>query len=688
MEDRGPPTPVDDTPYIRFAIDQLTRDDDSEALQRPSTSTSDSYPVDRVIPDYGLGYMSTHREELALTRKHRSTPTPTSQGARLFNYNATRPLSRHSAVPSVIPRRQLLSAGPENFIPIPPPTHTPRHPDLLFLPTILRPISMITLSMLCLLMTVALMFLAIYSSYHDGLVEFGGIYGALYFFFAFLPQILAACIFVFVQSVMSAMTRIMPYTLMAMDDAESRANALFLGLYPRTMLCPRWEGLGSIDFANLLLFLSVFTIPLQSCLFSVTQFDGVWKWTAVQGVAWTLVAIYILVLLGTAIAALFFFRRRTGLLWDPRSLADIISLLGRSNSMEDYRDTDVIARKDQLREKLSSTPRLGYWMTQRKGQGIFYCIGEAGAATRRYTLDSGKLRETKEVDQSFDVERNAELYNDQTRFAYIAWYLRDTFVILWAVAGCLTLVALLVVSFLPSTAIRNGFPPLVPAAPNAQGYSPANFLYSFIPSVIGMLLYLWFQSLEMGLRKLQPWAELGEFNGATADRSLLLDYTAELPIYCTLAAFDGGHLRVAIMSMLSFLFILLPTISGGIFFPLTTSTDEVSMIPNRPAFYICITLLILYMLGLFALVPNRRDMHLPHDVDCLAEIISFVHDSRILEDAAFRAPRSKADLSTRLMAAQADGRDARYAFGSYTGRHGKICFGIEKLGRPNVRIQI
>jgi hypothetical protein len=547
---------------------------------------------------------------------------------------------------------------------------------------------MITLSTLCLLMIAALMFVAIYSSYHNGLMEFsGGIYGGRYFLFAFLPQILAACIFVFVQSVMSAMTRIMPYTLMAMEDAESRANALFLGLYPRTMLWPRWEGLGSIDFANLLLWACVFSIPLQSCLFSVAQVEGVWKWTAVQGIAWTLVAIYILVLLGTAISALFFLRRRTGLLWDPRSLADIISLLGRSNSMEDYRDTDIIARKDQLREKLSSTPRLGYWITQHKGQGVFYCIGEAGTATRRYTLDSGKLREKKEKDQ-FDVEQNAGLYNENTRFSYIAWYLRDTFIILWAVAGFLTLLALIIVSFLPSTAIRNGFPPLLSAAPNAQGFSSANFLYSFIPSVIGMLLYLWFQSLEMGLRKLQPWAELGEFNGATADRSLLLDYTAELPISCTLSAFDGGHYRVAITSLLSFLFILLPTISGGIFFPLTTPTDEVRMIPNLPAFYICITLLILYLMGLFALVPNRRLMHLPHDVDCLAEIISFVHDSRILEDAAFRSPRSKADLSTRLMAAQADGRDARYAFGSYIGRHGKTCFGIEKLGRPDVRIQI
>ncbi|TVY56147.1 hypothetical protein LCER1_G002572 [Lachnellula cervina] len=687
--DPSPPTPIDDTPYIRFAIDQLTRDESVKPAQRPSTSTSsESYPADRIIPDLGLGYKpSVRREELALIRKHRSPPTPRSEGGRLFNYNATRPLSGHSA-PSLVPSRELLSAGSPNFIPVPPPTHSPRYPKLTFVPTILRPASMIMLSILCLLMIAALMFTAIYSTYHKGLTEFSGVYGGQYFVFAFLPQILAACIFVYVQCVMSATTRIMPYTLMAMDDAESRANALFLGIFPRTMLWPRLEGPRSIVLSTTFFWLSIFTIPLQSCLFSVIRVEGVWRWTTVQGIAWTLVAIYILVLMGTAILAFFFFHRRTGLMWDPRSLADIICLLPRSNCLGDYNGTDTML-KEELRDRLSlRSERVGFWMTQHRSQGLFYCIGEEGTATRRYTLESGKLQE-KGIEPSADLESNIGDYSERARFASITWYLRDSFVVFWAVAGFLTLTALIIVSFLSSTAIRKGFKPLLSAAADVHGFSPANFLYSFIPAVLGMLLYLLFQSLDMGLRKLQPWADLGKSQGETADRSLLLDYTADLPISCTLNALSGGHLRIAIMSLLSFIFILLPILAGGIFFPLTTPANEVRMIPNLPAFYICITLLILYVLGLFMLVPNRGLMHLPHNVDCLAEIISFMHASHILDnDAAFRAPRSKADLTTRLMAAQADGRDARYAFGSYKGRFGKYCYGIEKLGQPDVRIQL
>lgn len=689
--DSNPPTPTDDTPYIRFAIDQLTRDDDIRAIQRPgSLGSSDSYPVERIVPDEGLGYYVSperEREALALARKHRSSPR---EG--LFKFNPTRPLSPTSDAPDVrlTPRPFLYKKASESeiFIPVDPPVNTPRYPDLTFIPMILRPASMIALSILCLLMIAALMFCAIYSTYHNGLMDwYGGIYGGRYFLFSFLPQIFAACIFIYVQCVMSAMTRIMPYTLMAMDDVGKRTNTLFMGLFPQTMLWPRLHGPMSIDVANLFFWLSIFTIPLQSCLFTVFQVDGVWRWTTVQGIAWTLAAVYILVLIATVISALFFFRRVTGLMWDPRSLADIIALLPRSNCLRDYPGTDIMRSKADIRHKLAlRSDRLGYWRTPIRTQGIFYCVGEEGASTRRYTLEAGKLSEKKRGmelngDHTSDMEIAAEAHNTNTRFRYIPWFLRDEFVVLWCVAGFFLLLALFVVSFLPSTAIRNGFQPLVSVVDTAGGWSPANFLYSFIPSILGMLLYLFFQPLDIAFRKLQPWASLGHSSGVTAEESLLLDYTAALPISCTLTALGARHYRIAVLSLLSFLFILIPILAGGIFFPLTTPDLEVRMIPNLPAYYIILMLLILYLFGLVLIVPKRYPMHLPHDVSCLAEIFSFVYNSGILEDASFSAPKSKADLGTRLMAVKARGEVNKYAFGVLRGRDGKECLGIERLGR-------
>lgn len=53
----SPPTPgIDDTPYIQFAIEQLTRDEEVAGSRHDGAGSEASYPVDRIIPDEGLGY--------------------------------------------------------------------------------------------------------------------------------------------------------------------------------------------------------------------------------------------------------------------------------------------------------------------------------------------------------------------------------------------------------------------------------------------------------------------------------------------------------------------------------------------------------------------------------------------------------------------------------------------------------
>jgi hypothetical protein len=55
-----PPTPgVDDTPYIRFAIDQLSRDEELFGRRRQGGASEDSYPVGKIAPDEDISYRST-----------------------------------------------------------------------------------------------------------------------------------------------------------------------------------------------------------------------------------------------------------------------------------------------------------------------------------------------------------------------------------------------------------------------------------------------------------------------------------------------------------------------------------------------------------------------------------------------------------------------------------------------------
>ena len=72
--DISPTTPgLDDTPYIRFAIDQLTRDEELLGPRRQDVGSEASYPVDRIIPDEGLGYYGHERRS---TRHDRDPSKP------------------------------------------------------------------------------------------------------------------------------------------------------------------------------------------------------------------------------------------------------------------------------------------------------------------------------------------------------------------------------------------------------------------------------------------------------------------------------------------------------------------------------------------------------------------------------------------------------------------------------------
>jgi hypothetical protein len=624
------------------------------------------------------------------------------------------------------PNTNFWIAKPELYIPIEPPYDISEFSDLTFVPTILRPFSMIFLILLCLLMTTALMFCAIYSIYHDGLWNYnGGMYSGQYIVFGFLPQLLAAVIMVSIQAVVSAVARITPFAMAASESREKRAAAKFIDLYSRSLGLPRFDyfkgGEPVLGFCSLLFWPIFFTIPLQSSLFSVMNYDGTWRWVPVQGVAWTLVAIYLLALIALATTAIFFLSRRTGLKWDPTSLADIISTLPKSNILDEYQDTEVLSNRRELRDRLAlRSDRLGFWTTTNFTRAPFYCIAEEGAPTRRYTIQSGRAVQGRDSSETFvekhisDIEAHspkppltrgtnsslmAKVYSPAIRFNYIPWALKDTFLILWPVAFIIVYTALLIVSFLPRTTIENGFEPRVLAAPNIGGFSPANFLYSFIPSFIGLLLYSALQSLTTTLSILTPWASLTTSPGASASSSLLASYGYNTQFSSLLPALKNKHYLIFTLTLITPLTLLIPILAGGLFFAFVAQPSNiVLMFPNLAAYYVIIVILGLYLIALVSisatLLTNtqsqrRKRYYLPHGVTCLAEVITFLYASALPQDFAFGNSRSKEDLMRRLqgnggateIGGRGLGRGVKYIFGIFKGRDGRSHLGVEKFGR-------
>ena len=242
-----------------------------------------------------------------------------------------------------------------------------------------------------------------------------------------------------------------------------------------------------------------------------------------------------------------------------------------------------------------------------------------------------------------------DIRSPDVRLKYLPWYLRDTSVIAWIVTALVLLIAWLVVSFV-NNAVRQGFLPQVAARTGSTGFSASNFLYSFVPALIGHFLFLVILTFDYSLRALRPYISLSSTGGATAEASLLVDYSARLPVSVTLAALQNKHYQTALLSLVSLTSLSLPILAGGCFWTqYYPNTSAVRVAADLPAYYALCFFMALYGLSILALLPDRRRAVLPHRSSSLAETISWVYQSQILSDRAFARPQTKPELVTRLM---------------------------------------
>lgn len=734
---------VDDTPAIHYAIDQLSRDRDTGYSGHDSLDSDEAVPVARAVAGEEVDYyQATAVPVRRVLNSHQTPAAPLPLGSppplvhlqperdnnepdnfTLACFNMTRPLS---PLPSDDDRRSFAErmqtpphahkdvswtvepARPPKPIDATRPGINPiimgtdrtgpsrmktagGTPELQYRPQILWPINFVILITLSLLMMAALILCAIYSSEHNGFVAYSGtMYSGQYFTFRILPQLLAACILVYAQAITTTMIRILPFIRLSSMDRADRERAVYMDLYPRYLLWPRITDCWQIWLPMVVTWALYLSLPLQSSLFTVILVDGNWRWATVQGVAWTLVAMYLVLIVAMGEAGIYWWTRmhHTGLRWDPRSLADVITMVSTTNVAEQYRGTDLAGRRDSIRFALKHrrVEKLGYWPGK---DGFVYGLRSMETPTARGYGDMNEKGhpmggEGKYIPPS-DLEASA--HATEVRYRFLPWCLRDTAVIASVVAGTVLVVALFVVSFLPSTRISHGFLPLLSAAPGPGAFSPADFLYAFIPSLVGLVLYLVFLELDMHLRILQPWAALASQTprGATANQSLLADYAACLPLQTTYRAVRNGHYRLAVVSALSSLFILLPVLGGGIFMALTDAkTYEVRIFPSLPVLGIVLGLCVLYLGGLMALVPFRHMMRLPHGVGCLAEIMGFLMNKELREEGLFKDVRSKAELVGRLAVGGREG-EARWCFGVSGGRGASEMLGVRRVRMFTVR---
>ncbi|GAD92377.1 hypothetical protein AOR_1_260084 [Paecilomyces variotii No. 5] len=666
--DRVPGT--QDMPYIRFAIEQLTRDEEVAGVGRQDSTASTDYPVDRF---HGEGSLS-HTPEPS-----KEPPTPGPE----------RPLSTQSERSDVIGSLFVAAEQPDDNL----------YPSLDYVPIVLRPWALAAVILCCLLMITGVAFCNAWSQRYDGLWNYDGVGTSRYFVFQFLPQLLAVLLIIWIFVIQAAVYRTIPFLMMATERQQDSVLQK-LSILPRNFLFPDFSHFKNgellIGISQFIIWLTnFFAIPLMSCLFQTKHYTiggrGVWRWVSVQPVGWTLVAVYALVTIALLLLMFRYCRSWTGLIWDPVSIADLIPLIQRSNILHDFERsetahfvTDTVAPRFL---------RLGYWKTSDK-KDVFYGIGEEHAPIRSPSLHGSKNWREKQSDPVTalpDIQEQGGVSNDSfqnnlhsptVRYRWMTSFLKDSSLIAWTAIVFALFIAFVVVSFV-NDAIPRGFVPRLSTLASDDGFSASNFVFSFIPAFIGTFLFLAWQPIDIYFRALQPFLEMSSPEGATADNSLLLSYQSGLPLGVTLSALLARHFKVAWISFMSVASLAIPVLSGGIFIALWyPSESKVRITTCLPAFYALVAFCALYAVSFLVIWPGRK-RYLPHDISTLADLFSFLYQSPLLSDKLLREPRTKTDLVTRLIISPPGGREIpRYGFGVYCGRSGKEHLGIDRLHRP------
>ncbi|XWW94147.1 hypothetical protein V2A60_002089 [Cordyceps javanica] len=704
----GKVTPgVDDTPYIQYALSALTRDRSSGSQSQPHYS-----------PQSASAYFNHLRRTNTVGEapsRHQSAPAPepsyTHDDAPLRR-TSPRP---ETSLPGSVPAPNV-DDSPAVSIPIADTwgikdpsnahwvavtddmrqsldPHGRTYPPLTYKPSILRPFSMMILMTLCLCMMAALIFCVQYSTRQHGLTPYpGSIYTAQFFVFRILPQLLGAVILVYAQSIVNTSLRVLPFVSLADEDPQHRYLALFANMYPESLLYPQLVGPWQIMLFDIATWLALFTVPLLSASFTCIYQSEKWVWAPVPIVIWTLVALYSLLILSTALVMVFWFGKWTGFSWDVRSIGDLLPLLNRSNAISSFDPQNLTGSRDYFQTDLRDRwfDRLGYWRSSDMiSGGIWYSIGAVGARGNDAKLVAGMRRESAPK-VSMDSEATAAPGNWRRVYErYLPYCIRSLPLIMYTTFCTLLLVGLLVASFLPQSRIDDGFRPLLAARPGNNAFSAANFLYAFLPSLVGMLFWMLFQPIEMAFRRLQPWAELGQLDGAIASKSIMADYAACLPLQATWRAARNGHWRVALLSIMAQAFAAIPVLGGGVFMALAREDGQVRMYPSMPVFGVLVAFLILYVGCLCLAIPRRAQFELPRPVTSIAAIMSLCSAKELTQDSAFRSVRSRQDLEGRLGIGRDPREETVWFYGVVAGRdeHRVSVRRMQRYtGKPRVRI--
>lgn len=558
-----------DTPYIQFAIDQLTRDEELLGRSRDARGSPDLTPIPpsavfapEVSPLNSDDERGTSQElnrgerpvspiAEAEVEQHNPSTLQTAERAQ-----TTSPaLAQETALP------QIYSSRP-GVISRLPPHDLFRYPPLTYIPASLRLLGIAGYAFTCIAYITLLAISLAWSTKNGGLWDYNGLGTGRYFLAQYLPQLLAVLLLLYMFVAQRALQRILPFVLLSHKPSSSKQN--IFGTVPfviSNFLIPNsscfQKGEPAIAYAAISFWLTLWTVPLASALYQTRLYGSqaaVWKWATVSPVAIVLMVLYVNLICAMLVLHFRLRRHPTGLKWDPVSLADLFVLLRPPTTPREGSQGHNPQRAS-----------LGYWESPTHPGQFYHGFGTSPSADRVHVEHGQPVTESRKPHAPAQTS-TFDSWRSSTSIKLQPWFLRNSALIIFALVATALLIAFLVVSYLHS-ALGFGFNPLLATATSAttsfQAFSPSNFVFSFIPAIVGMLAALLWIPIDTSARVLAPYIDLsmGKSRGKSG---LLLSYNSDPPFLTTIRALSHLDFYVAGSAFLAFLSWALPILGGGL----------------------------------------------------------------------------------------------------------------------------
>ncbi|KAH6692203.1 hypothetical protein F5X68DRAFT_258924 [Plectosphaerella plurivora] len=521
-------------------------------------------------------------------------------------------------------------------------------PPVTFRPIVLRP-WMLALCLVFLLACLVLLAVALYVSEWE--VENFWTNA----FLTILPYILGTTSAVWVQSIVTNLSRMTPFLLCASKDGALATHSIFQECFPVPSMWDAWRcKCWFLVLSHLISWLTAFLVALKASLLGADRETG--EFWIVSWAAQVLLGIYAAASLYIIGVACYLHERDTGLRedWDPVNIADHMAQFRHSDFLHLFAGTGGVERDSMIADPMLSTLKLklGYWR-----------LGECGERWYGFGFAQGNEEADELLKRSRDADRDRSLKFSKAELERVANKSVYSFVnpksfdcqlAFWtSVVLSSGYIAML---FLGRTRDNTFIVPI----PVGWGV----VLFQLIPiQMFGMFVSFW-SDARIFAATTQPFVGMREPGGRPAQDTILLDYNCLSSVEQIMLAVKNQHWKVAFAVVASAMHRLLPNLAGPSLMISQSDSKKTIVELNVPLVaFVSAWLVVEVVLIPWATLTGVETRYLPRDYLCIGDLVSWMCTSNVFEvgalsdshDDALHVPvetqpyqSQKADMEARL----------------------------------------